>query len=178
MIHYYCEKNELKRGTDGSAGYDLVCDNGTEKDMNHAIATDGSISLEPGSRLLVNTNLYLAMPRGVAGMVCSRSGLAINSGVVVLNAPGIIDSDYRGEVKVCLANLGNRRYVVHPGDRVAQIVFTHYIVELRSSVVDNEPVQSYGMDGILLERVGTFEDWSERFGGTPRGAGGHGSTGR
>jgi len=71
----------------------------------------------------VRTGLALELPPGLEGQVRSRSGLAARSGVFVLNSPGTIDSDYRGEVKVVLANLGDAPFSVFPGDRIAQLVF-------------------------------------------------------
>lgn len=173
MIPYYCP-NELKRGTDGSAGYDLICTNGTDKDMNHVYDADGGYRLEPGTRVLMHTDLFMAIPRGYFGAVCSRSGLALHQGVVVLNAPGIIDSDYRGEVCVLLANLGNARHVVRPGDKVAQIL-------IQKSRVDRpglNPEFQYGNDGEVFWRFHHKELWEARAGQTERGTGGHGSTGR
>lgn len=94
----------------GDAGYDLK-------------AIGPAISIAPGGRALVKTGLRVAIPAGHAGLVCSRSGLALKKGVFVLNAPGIIDAGYRGEVGVILANMGDEYFDVNPGDRVAQLVF-------------------------------------------------------
>lgn len=96
--------------TPGSAGCDLV-------------STEDLI-LPPGGRALVGTGLFMEMPQGFVGMVCPRSGLALKHGITVLNAPGIIDSDYRGEVKVILTNLSNEEYSVKKGDRIAQLLFS------------------------------------------------------
>jgi dUTP pyrophosphatase len=81
------------------------------------------IVIEPGTRAAVQTGLCIEIPEGFVGMVCPRSGMAIKYGVTVLNAPGIVDSDYRGEVKVILINHGRERYKVSIGDKIAQIVF-------------------------------------------------------
>ena len=94
----------------GAAGLDL------------ASAADGPIELAPGARVAVPTGLAFAIPHGFEGQVRPRSGLARKSGVTVTNAPGTIDSDYRGEVQVLLVNLGQEPYVVQPGDRIAQLV--------------------------------------------------------
>lgn len=80
--------------------------------------------MPPGSRAVVGTNLRIAIPRSHVGLICPRSGLAARHGVTVLNAPGVVDSDYRGEIKVVLANLGEEEYVVKPGDRIAQLLLT------------------------------------------------------
>jgi dUTP pyrophosphatase len=98
--------------TSGSAGCDLVA----EEDA----------VLQPLGRAAVSTELKMEIPAGYVGMVCPRSGLALKSGVTVLNAPGIIDSDYRGVVKVILVNLSNQEYVVKKGDRIAQLILTTY----------------------------------------------------
>src|SRR5664280_1509588 len=102
---------QLARATSGSSGYDL------------ASAEDGELIILPGSVALVRTGLALELPSGLEGQVRSRSGLAARSGVFVLNSPGTVDSDYRGEVKVVLANFGTTPFSVFPGDRIAQLVF-------------------------------------------------------
>lgn len=79
-------------------------------------------SLPPGSRKLLNTWTRVAIPEGYVGMVCPRSGLALKYGITVLNAPGIVDSDYRGPIGVCLVNHGPVPYVVQSGDRIAQLL--------------------------------------------------------
>lgn len=79
--------------------------------------------LEPGGYMTVPTGLSLAIPPGYVGKVCSRSGLAATRGVAVLNAPGLVDSDYRGEVRVVLINHGKDPFEIKPGDRIAQITF-------------------------------------------------------
>lgn len=123
--------------TPGSAGCDLIS---TEE-----------IALAPGKWAAVGTGLHLEIPRGYVGLVCPRSGLAIKHGISVLNSPGVIDSDYRGEVKVILINHGPLRYTIKKGDRIAQLVFSPFAhVEMRH-----------------------FEQLSS----TSRGEGGFGSTG-
>ena len=92
----------------GSAGLDLH-------------AASGPLTLAPGARALVGTGLALALPKGFEGQVRPRSGLALKHGVTVLNAPGTIDSDYRGEIGVLLVNLGERAFVVERGMRIAQL---------------------------------------------------------
>lgn len=86
-------------------------------------AVSAPVTIEPGARLVVPTGLAVEIPAGFEGQVRPRSGLAANHGVTVLNAPGTIDADYRGEIGVLLVNLGERPYVVCRGERVAQIVF-------------------------------------------------------
>ena len=93
----------------GSAGLDL-----------HAAA--GSLTLAPGARARIGTGIALALPEGFEGQVRPRSGLALKHGVTVLNAPGTIDSDYRGEIGVLLVNLGQSAFVVERGMRIAQLV--------------------------------------------------------
>jgi dUTP pyrophosphatase len=94
----------------GAAGLDLVA------------AVSDSVILEPMSRALIPTGLKLALPLGTEGQIRPRSGLAWNFGVTVLNAPGTIDSDYRGEVRVLLINLGTEPFAVERGMRIAQLV--------------------------------------------------------
>jgi dUTP pyrophosphatase len=99
------------RATPGSAGFDLRA------------AIREPLTLQPGRRALVPCGVALAIPEGWEGQVRPRSGLAARHGVTVLNAPGTIDSDYRGEVKVPLVNLGEEPFVVTRGERIAQILF-------------------------------------------------------
>ncbi len=94
----------------GAAGLDL-----------HA-AIDDDLTLAPGARALVPTGLTLALPAGFEGQVRPRSGLAVKHGVTVLNAPGTVDADYRGEVMVALINLGDGPFIVERGMRIAQLV--------------------------------------------------------
>ena len=96
--------------TAGAAGMDLRC------------AVDGVSTLEPGQRQLIPTGLALAIQAGYEGQVRPRSGLATRHGLTVLNAPGTVDSDYRGEVCVLLVNLGNTPVTIARGDRIAQLV--------------------------------------------------------
>jgi dUTP diphosphatase len=124
----------------GSAGLDLRA------------AIDADLTLAPGERALVPTGLALAIPPGWEGQVRPRSGLAIRHGVSLVNAPGTIDSDYRGEVKVPLINLGQEPFLLRRGDRIAQLLLARA-----------EPIEWEESDGDLPE--------------TPRGEGGFGSTG-
>ncbi len=96
--------------TPGAAGMDLTS------------AADEPIVMEPGARLDVPTGWGIELPDGHEGQVRPRSGLARKTGVTVANAPGTIDSDYRGELVVLLINLGPERHVIAPGDRVAQLI--------------------------------------------------------
>ena len=80
--------------------------------------------LKPGMRALVPTGLHLEIPPGLEGQVRPRSGLALKHGVTVLNSPGTVDSDYRGEIKIILINLGESDFLVKNGDRIAQVIFS------------------------------------------------------
>jgi len=82
--------------------------------------------IEPGETKLITVDTKIAIPDGYVGMVCSRSGLALNRSVFVLNAPGIVDSGYRGKLGVILHNAGQRDFAIAPGERVAQLVFVKY----------------------------------------------------
>jgi len=123
----------------GSAGVDLRA------------AVESEVVLRPGERALVPTGFVLEIPAGWEGQVRPRSGLALRHGIGVLNAPGTIDSDYRGEVGVILVNLGTADFPVRRGDRIAQLVFAR-----------TEPVE--------------WEE-AEELEGSRRGEGGFGSTG-
>jgi len=100
-----------QRASSGSAGLDLRA------------AIDGERRLEPGERCLVPTGLVLEIPAGWEAQVRPRSGLALRHGVTLLNSPGTVDSDYRGEVGVLLVHLGEEPYVLKRGERIAQLVF-------------------------------------------------------
>lgn len=90
--------------------------------MDLHAAIEEPIILAPGDRELVSTGIVLEIPEGYEGQIRPRSGLAANFGITVLNSPGTIDADYRGEVKVILANLGHDAYQIRPDDRIAQLV--------------------------------------------------------
>lgn len=100
--------------TDGAAGLDLIA----------ALDVQSPITLAAGARALVPTGLILELPPGYEAQVRPRSGLALNYGVTVLNSPGTIDCDYRGEVRVILANLGQAPFEIRRGERVAQLVIS------------------------------------------------------
>ena len=100
--------------TSGSAGMDLKAN------------TTEPIVLGPLERQMIPTGLYSALPEGYEAQVRPRSGLAAKYGVTVANSPGTVDADYRGEIKVILINLSNEKFVVNPGDRIAQMVVARY----------------------------------------------------
>ena len=128
--------------TTGAAGLDL------------AACLTTSITLEPGGTARVPTGLQMALPPGHEGQIRPRSGLAARHGITVLNAPGTIDEDYRGEVQVLLVNLGQQSFTITHGDRIAQLVIAP-VVRARIEPVNDEAA----------------------LGGTERGDGGFGSTG-
>jgi len=104
--------------------------------MDLRACLDTIMVLRPLDRAMVKTGLYIQMPLGVEAQVRPRSGLAIKSGVTVLNSPGTIDSDYRGEICVILINLSNEDFEIKNGDRIAQLVFAkHESVDLE--VIDS-----------------------------------------
>ncbi len=96
--------------TIGSAGMDIRAD------------LQSPVSLQPMERFLVPTGLFIELPVGYEAQIRPRSGLAINQGITCLNAPGTVDSDYRGEIKVILVNLSTETGVIHHGDRIAQMI--------------------------------------------------------
>lgn len=110
-----------------------------------------ALTIEPGHRALVSTGLSMAIPEGHGGFILPRSGLAVRTGVTVLNAPGLIDAGYRGEVKVALINHGEEPFEVRVGDRIAQLVVI-------------------AVEAPEFTQVDTLET-------TQRGSGGFGSTG-
>ena len=117
----------------GAAGLDL------------ASAADGPIEIAPGARAAVPTGLAFDIPAGFEGQVRPRSGLARKFGIGLPNAPGTIDSDYRGEVMVLLVNLGAEPYTVQPGDRVAQLVIAPVVVaELEEVAELDATVRGHG----------------------------------
>ena len=128
--------------SDFAAGLDLLA----------AVPEDSPVTLSPGQRALVPTGLSVALPAGYEAQVRPRSGLASKHGVTVLNAPGTIDSDYRGEIGVLLINHGGAAFAVRRGERIAQMVI--------ASVVRAELLPATALSA------------------TPRGGGGFGSTGR
>ena len=95
-----------------AAGLDLVA----------AVPADAPVTIAPGARALIPTGLSVALPPGTEGQVRPRSGLAARHGITVLNAPGTVDADYRGEIQVILINLGDRPFDVARGERIAQLV--------------------------------------------------------
>lgn len=100
--------------TEGSAGVDLQA------------SISEPIVLKPMDRVLVPTGLFMSIPEGYEGQIRGRSGLAIKHGVTLANGVGTIDSDYRGEIKVILINLGKENFIIEHGDRIAQFVFKKY----------------------------------------------------
>ncbi|MDQ3334700.1 MAG: dUTP diphosphatase [Myxococcota bacterium] len=120
--------------------------------LDLAAAIDGPITIEPGDRVAIATGLAMALPPGFEAQVRPRSGLAKKHGITIVNAPGTIDADYRGEVQVLVINHGREPVRIAPGDRIAQMVI--------APVVQAQ-----------IEEV-------EELGETARGAGGFGSTGR
>lgn len=100
--------------TAGSAGMDLYSN------------IENSITIQPGTRVIVPTGVYIILPTGYEAQIRSRSGLAAKYGISVLNSPGTIDSDYRGEIAVILYNSSDQEYTVSPGDRIAQMVVARY----------------------------------------------------
>ena len=121
-------------------------------DLLAAVPQDAPVTLDPGKHALVPTGLIIALPRGCEAQVRPRSGLAAKHGVTVLNAPGTIDADYRGEVSVLLINHGDAPFTIRRGERIAQMVIA--------------PVVQVELVGITALSA------------TDRGSGGFGSTGR
>ena len=126
-------------GTEHSAGYDLRA------------CIEHDIVIKPGKRALVGLGIAMQIPNGYFGMICPRSGLAAKHGITVLNSPGIIDSDYRGELKSLMINLSDEDFTVTHGMKIVQLIITPY-------------------QKINWQEAASLEE-------TVRGAGGYGSTG-
>ena len=119
--------------TNLSAGMDLRAD------------IEEIITLKPLERKLVLTGLFIELPEGYEAQIRPRSGLAYKFGITVLNSPGTIDADYRGEVKVLLVNLSSEEYTIQPADRIAQMVIaSHATIEWEEAVELNETVRGAG----------------------------------
>jgi dUTP pyrophosphatase len=88
--------------------------------------TSTDVILSPGDRVLIGTGLYIALPEGYEAQIRPRSGLALKHGITIINSPGTIDSDYRGELKIALINHSKEDYIVKNGDRIAQMVISKY----------------------------------------------------
>ena len=127
--------------TVNSAGMDL-----------RAYLPDGELVIKPMQRVLVSTGLFMEIPVGYEGQVRPRSGLAIKSGITVLNSPGTIDADYRGEVKVILINLSDTDFVIKSGDRIAQLVIAKHeqpeVVEVQTLSETERGAGGFGHTGV------------------------------
>jgi dUTP pyrophosphatase len=132
-----------------AAGMDLVA----------AVAADAPVVIAAGHRALIPTGIALALPPGVEAQVRPRSGLALNYGVTVLNAPGTVDSDYRGEVGVILVNLGQQSFTVERGARIAQLVISATVQASICVVASLEEttrgVRGFGSTGVAPGDCGT-----------------------
>ncbi len=121
--------------SEGAAGLDLTA----------AVAADAPVVIGPGRRALIPTGLAIALPGGTEGQVRPRSGLAARHGVTVLNSPGTIDADYRGEIQVILVNLGQDPFTVTRGMRIAQLVIAPTIrVTIRETAKLDETTRGVG----------------------------------
>ncbi len=101
-----------------------------------AYLPEGPVTLRPLQRVLIPTGLYIQLPSGCECQIRPRSGLALNHGISILNSPGTIDADYRGEIGIILINLGENDFTVNDGDRIAQMVIKQY------TCVEWEPAES------------------------------------
>ena len=123
-----------KYETTGSSGLDLTAN------------IEGSISIEPGKISIIPTGISVSIPKNFEIQIRPRSGLAAKNQISVLNAPGTIDSDYRGEIKVILINLGNDDFVIKNGDRIAQMVISP-VIKTEFEIVDELPNTLRGLGG-------------------------------
>jgi dUTP pyrophosphatase len=104
-----------KYESNGAAGMDLSAD------------IDAEVELKPLERFLFPTGIAISLPKDLEAQIRPRSGLAIKNGITLLNTPGTVDSDYRGEIKVILVNISNDKYTIKPGDRIAQMVLSQFV---------------------------------------------------
>lgn len=118
--------------TAGAAGFDLIADP----------QPVGSVHIGPGSWALVPTGTYVEIPEGYVGYVAPRSGLALRHAVTVLNAPGIIDSDYRGEIGVILINHGRETFTAKHGERIAQLIIAPVVDDIEPVIVEREELSA------------------------------------
>lgn len=114
--------------------------------MDLCAAVDADMVVAPGARVLVPTGLAIALPDGYEAQIRPRSGFALKNGISVLNSPGTIDADYRGEVKIILANLGTEPFVITRGMRIAQMVVAAY-ARVKWDAVDELPESERGAGG-------------------------------
>jgi dUTP pyrophosphatase len=132
-----------RRGSEQAAGFDLVAANET------------AITIAPGARALIPTGIAIALPNHWEAQVRPRSGLALKSGVTVLNSPGTIDADYRGEIGVILINLGTEDFVVTRGTRIAQLVIAQFVAPQFECVAElsqsNRGEGGFGSTGLQKE---------------------------
>lgn len=138
----------INKSTNALPSYETIASAG----MDLRAHLEQSITLKPMERKLIPTGLSIELPAGYEAQVRPRSGLALKNGITLLNAPGTIDADYRGDIGVILANLSTEDFTIQPGDRIAQMVIAKY-----------EQIQWEQVDDLSV---------------TERGAGGFGSTGK
>ena len=123
-----------KYESNGAAGMDLSAD------------IDAEVELKPLERFLFPTGIAISLPKDLEAQIRPRSGLAIKNGITILNTPGTVDSDYRGEIKVILVNISNDKYTIKPGDRIAQMVLSQY-VQGQFELVENLDETNRGFSG-------------------------------
>ena len=120
--------------SNGAAGMDLSAD------------IDAEVELKPLERFLFPTGIAISLPKDLEAQIRPRSGLAIKNGITLLNTPGTVDSDYRGEIKVILVNISNDKYTIKPGDRIAQMVLSQF-VQGQFELVENLDETDRGSSG-------------------------------
>ena len=120
--------------SNGAAGIDLSAD------------IDAKVELKPLERFLCPTGIAISLPKDLEAQIRPRSGLAIKNGITLLNTPGTVDSDYRGEIKVILVNISNDKYTIKPGDRIAQMVLSQF-VQGQFELVENLDETDRGSSG-------------------------------
>lgn len=142
-----------RRATPGAAGLDLCA----------YLPDGGPLVLPPGERARIATGVSLAIPGGYEGQVRPRSGLALSHGLTVLNAPGTIDADYRGDVQILLVNHGSEPVTIHDGDRIAQLVIAHAADAVLVAAETDLPPTKRGAGGFGSTGTGPVEGPDDRY---------------
>lgn len=141
--------NIINKSDNALPGYETIASAGMDL---RAYLPEGNIILKPMQRSLISTGLYMEIPAGYEAQIRPRSGLALKHGITILNSPGTIDSDYRGEIKVLLINFSDADFVISSGDRIAQmIVSKHEKVSWTEVELLNETIRGsggYGHTGV------------------------------
>src|SRR5215470_11718494 len=120
--------------SDRAAGFDLLA----------AVPAGAPVTIAPGERVMIPTGIVIALPAGHEGQIRPRSGIALRHGITVLNSPGTVDADYRGEIQVILVNLGREKFEIRRGTRIAQMIIAPII---QAKIVESSRLDTTGREG-------------------------------